>query len=161
MELKKAAVVSALFAAFSTDKRLEKTGIDLQFGFVERGTKPGPDGKDEPNMVPVEITIARAGGANTRFDKVFEHKTKPYKRMIQTDSLDPEIGKKIMRETYAETVILGWKNVQDIDGEFLEFNQKNVLSIMEQLPDLFQEIQVNANKAALFRVVVNEADVKN
>lgn len=151
MELKKAAVVSALFAAFATDKNLEKTGIDLQFGFVER------DGQ----TVPVEITIARAGGANTRFDKVFEHKTKPYKRMIQTDSLDPEIGKKIMRETYAETVILGWKNVQNIEGEFLDFTNKNVIEIMEQLPDLFQEIQVNANKAALFRVVVNEADVKN
>ena len=151
MDLSKAKVASALFAAFATDKQLEKTGIDLQFGFVER------DGQ----QVPVEITIARAGGANTRFDKVFEHKTKPYKRMIQTDSLDPEIGKKIMRETYAETVILGWKNVQDIEGEFLDFTQKNVLSIMEQLPDLFQEIQVNANKAALFRVVVNEADAKN
>lgn len=151
MELKKAAVANALFAAFATDKNLEKTGIDLQFGFIER------DGKE----VPMEITIARAGGANTRFDKVFEHKTKPYKRMIQTDSLDPEVGKRIMRETYAETVILGWKNIPNAEGEFLDFTRENVISIMTQLPDLFQEVQVNANKAALFRVVVNEEDVKN
>ncbi len=144
-------IVSALYKTFESDKDLEKKGITLQYGTTTR------DGKD----VPVTITIARAGGNNVRFDKVFEVKTKPYKRMIQTDSLDPEVGKRIMRETYAETVILGWENVQGKDGEFLDFTHDNVITVMEDLPDLFGDIQVQANKQALFRVVVNEADEKN
>jgi len=149
------AIASALYANFATDPELEKNGIDLQYGVVQREI----DGKME--TVPVIITIARAGGANQRFDKVFEHKTKPYKRMIQTDSLDPEIGKQIMRETFAETVILGWQNVQNQAGEFLEFNRANVLAVLKDLPDLFVDIQQQANKAALFRAVVVEEDVKN
>lgn len=154
-------VVSALYANFESDKELEKKGIDLQYGTVERGTKM-VDGKEEPNMVPVIITIARAGGNNTRFDKVFEHKTKPYKRMIQTDTMDPELGKRIMRETYAETVILGWQNVQNKEGEFLdECTKEQVIQVMTDLPDLFIDLQMQANKQALFRVVIVEEDVKN
>jgi len=142
---------SPLFETFDTDRNLEKTGIVLQYGTTTR------DGKE----VPIEFTIARAGGSNTRFDKVFEVKTKPYKRMIQADSLPPEIGKRIMRETFAETVILGWNNVQDQDGEFIEFTKKNCESYMEMLPDLFTDIQVQANKQSLFRVMALEEDAKN
>lgn len=152
--------VSALYAAFQSDKDLEKKGIDLQYGTTTRGTVV-INGEETPKQVPVIFTIARAGGHNARFDKVFEHKTKPYKRMIQTDSLDPELGKTLMRETYAETVVLGWQNVQGSDGEFLEFTQANVIQILTDLPDLFVDIQVQANKQALFRVVVVEEDVKN
>lgn len=142
---------SALYSAFATDRDVEKSGIFIQYGTVER------DGKE----VPVQIKIARAGGGNARFDKVFEVKTKPYKRMIQTDTLPDSLNKQIMREVYAECVILGWENVQDADGEFIEFNQKNVIQVMTDLPDLFTDIQVQANKAALFRKMIVEEDVKN
>ena len=142
---------SPLFKTFESDRDLEKNGITLQYGTTVR------DGKD----VPVEIIIARAGGNNSRFDKVFEAKTKPYKRMIQTESLDPEVGKRIMRETYAECVILGWNNVQNREGVFLDFTKKNVELLMEELPELFADIQTQANKQAIFRKVVLEDDAKN
>lgn len=142
---------SPLFATFDTDRNLEKTGIVLQYGTTTR------DGKD----VPIEFIIARAGGSNTRFDKVFEVKTKPYKRMIQADALDPELGKRIMRETFAETVILGWNNAQNREGDFIEFTKPNCIQLMEDLPDLFTDIQVQANKQSLFRVMALEEDAKN
>lgn len=150
-----AAVVSALYQNFATDPELEKNGIDIQYGVTQREIN------GEMQEVPVIFTIARAGGANSRFDKVFEHKTKPYKRMIQTDTLDPEIGKRIMRETVTETIVLGWQNVQNRAGEFLDFNKSNVLATLEQLNDLFLDIQRQANNAALFRATVVEEDVKN
>ncbi len=143
--------MSALHKAFNSNKDLEKSGILLQYGEVVR------DGK----KVPVTITIARAGGSNTRFDKVFEVKTKPYKRLIQSDALDKEVSKKIMREVYAETVILGWENVQNNEDEFLPFNKENVITILTELPDLFDDIAAQASKASLFRDEIIEADSKN
>lgn len=144
-------VSSPLFNTFGTDKDLEKTGIIIQYGVTVR------DGK----QVPVEFIVARAGGNNTYFDKVFENLTKPYKRMIQTDSLDPEVGKSIMREAFATAVIKDWNNVQDETGEFIEFNKKNCIALFEALPDLFGDIQVQANKQALFRNIIVEEDAKN
>ncbi len=155
MNTTKTAVVSALFAAFDTDTNLEKNGIVLQYGMVEREI----DG--EMKKVPIDITIARAGGSNIRYDKVMDLKTKPYKRMIQADSLDPDLSKQIMREVYAETVILGWNNVQNKEGEFVEFSKKNVIQLMTDLPDLFGDIVSQANKAALFRAAIVEGDTKN
>lgn len=143
--------MSTLFKTFKADATLEKSGILLQYGTAQR------DGKE----VPVTIRIARAGGANTMFDKVLEAKTKPYKRMIQTDSLDKKVSERIMREVYAQTVVLDWENVQDEDGEFLEFTHENVIAMFEALPDLFTDVVTQANKQALFRADIIEADAKN
>lgn len=143
--------MSTLYQKFATNKDLEKSGIVLQYGTTIR------DGKE----VPVTITIGRAGGGNVRFEKVFEAKTKPYKRMIQTDTLDPKVAERLMIETYAETVVLGWENVQDSEGNFLEFKPENVVIILTDLPDLFSDIQSQATKMALFRTEINEVDTKN
>lgn len=143
--------MSPLFKTFKADANLEKTGILLEYGTTKR------DGKE----VPVCIRIARAGGANSQFDKVMEHKTKPYKRLIQSDSLDKKVSERIMREVYAETVVLGWENVQNEEGEFLEYNTQNVISIFEQLPDLFTDVVTQSQKQSLFRAEVIEADAKN
>ncbi len=147
MELK----MSILHKTFKSDGDLEKAGIILQYGTVTR------DGKE----VPVNIRIARAGGSNTKFDKVFENKTKPYKRLIQTDALDKKVSEKIMREVYAETVILGWDNVQDKNDKFLDFTLENVLTLITDLPDLFLDIVTQAQKQSLFREEIIEADSKN
>lgn len=144
-------VVSPLFKTFETDPRLEKEGIVIQYGTTTR------DGKE----VPINITIARAGGANTRYEQVLEHETKPYKRMIQTDSLDPKVGKKIMRTVFSKAVALGWDNMQDENGNFINFTPANFVAQMELLPDLFSDLQSQANNQSLFRKVIVEEDVKN
>lgn len=143
--------MSILHKVFKGDENLEQSGVLLQYGTVKR------DGKD----VPVTIRIARAGGSNKAFDKVFARLTKPYKRLIQADMLDPKVGQRLMREAYAETVILGWENVQNSEDAFLEFTKENVIELFEELPDLFTDVVTQANTAALFRAELIEADAKN
>lgn len=143
--------MSPLFKMFKSSENLEQTGIVLEYGETER------DGK----KVPVSITIARAGGSNLKFEKTLEFKTKPYKRMIQTESLDKKVSEKIMREVYAETVVLGWQNVQDETGAFVEFSPENAVKLFEALPDLFSDIVNQSNRQALFREAEIEADAKN
>ena len=147
----------SMYDQFQTDSSLEKTGIELDYGeFI--------------------VTIARAGGANGKFNKVLEHKTKPYRRAIQSDSMDRKRGEKVLKEVYAEAVVLGWQvrvgddlgdktkykdGIEAPDGSILPYNTENVLKTLMALPELFLDIQEQAGKIALFRATLQEDDAKN
>lgn len=161
----------SMYTQFQTDTNLEKSGVDLDYGdFV--------------------VTVARAGGANKRFEKTLEAKTKSVKRAIQTETLDNERGKAILREVYAEAVVLKWsvrvaadKNGKPIEplkltaeadgptvfvegiegpsGDVMEATVENIAATFKALPDLFMDIQEQSNKVALFRQAMAEAEAKN
>jgi hypothetical protein len=140
-----------MYGQFQTDTSLESQGIVIDYGTFR-------------------ITVARAGGANKRFAKTLEAKTKPFKRAIQTDTMDNERGLEILRETYAEAVVLNWETKKDgvfvqgiesQDGGILPFNKENVVFTFQNLPDLFTDIQQQAEKSALFRKFLQEQDAKN
>lgn len=137
-----------LYQMFATDKAVEKEGILINYG-------------------DVRFRIARAGGGNQKFQSVFKELSKPYRRQIDQDQLSDEVSEKIMAEVYARTVILGWdsKDGVEADGtdkwkptipskdgsEQLEFNVKNVMRVLIDLPELFTDIKVMAQKASNFR----------
>lgn len=131
-----------VYDMFSTDTSLETEGIDIDYG-------------------EFSIKIARAGGANKRYVKVLEAKSKPYRRAIDTDTIDSEIVQRILRETYATTVVLGWKGITDSEGKAIKFSKESCVKLFEDLPDLFIDIQQQASKMALFRKEILEADSKN
>ena len=137
-----------LYDTFETDKSAERDGIVLDYGFNSK-------------KQPLQIRIARAGGSNVRFSKALELKTRPYKRAIANDSLDPQVAEKLMIEVYADTVVLGWTGVEDREGNALEFNRENVVKVLTDLPDLFADIQQQSQKAALFRAKLREDDAGN
>lgn len=138
----------SLYSQFKTDAALEKDGVILQYG-------NNSDGK------PIQITIARAGGSNVRFMKSMDHHRKPYRRQIQNDTLDPETATVLLAKVYAESVILGWSGVEDENGNLMDYNVKNCEKLLIDLPDLFIDIQEQANKVALFREELLEAEAKN
>lgn len=140
-----------LKSQFATDKNLEISGIELDYG-------------------DFNITIARAGGSNQRYNKVLEKKTKPHQRALQNDALDSSIADKLLRETYAETIVLGWEGVKlsdlrDLeDGEEdteLPCTRENVIGIFEAYPDLYADIQRQASSLALFRKDIIQANAGN
>lgn len=138
----------SLYKQFRTDEKLEKEGIFLELGVTD-------DGK------PILIRIARAGGANVAFAKTMEAKMKPYRRQLQTETLDSKVAEKILMEVYAATVVLGWENVTDEHGKELNFTPENCVKLFTDLPDLYAEIQQSSQKVALFRQMEREADSKN
>lgn len=138
----------SLYEQFATDKSFEKQGIVLEYG-------TNKDGK------PIRIRIARAGGSNQKFAKVLERETKPYRRQLQNETLDEEIGTAVQRRVYARAVILGWENVEDLNGQPLAFNEENIIKLLTDLPDLFADIREQASKSALFRAEALEVESKN
>ena len=147
-----------LYKQFKTDKHLENEGIELEYGVASNGK-------------PIVITIARAGGANSKFQKLMALKVKPYKRQIDNGTMDDETGERIAREVYAEAIVLDWQNVEfpilDNDGqptdetEFLPYTPANCVRLFTDLPDLYADIREQASSASLFREHLLEEDVKN
>ena len=66
-----------------------------------------------------------------------------------------------MREVYAETIVLGWDNVQDAEGNDLAFSKENVIKLFTDLPELFEDVQNAASTQALFRQETLEQEAKN
>lgn len=140
--------MTSLYSQFKADPKLESEGIYLEYGV---------NSKKEP----IQIRIARAGGANTRYAKRLEIITKPYRRQIQTESIDRDQLTALLKQAYAETVVLGWTGVEDEDGNDLPFNVANCRKLFDDLPDLFQDVMEQAQKSALFRAELKEADAGN
>jgi hypothetical protein len=148
----------SLYKQFKTDNALEKDGILLEYGENSRGK-------------PICIRVARAGGANNAYVKRMEARVKPYRRQIQNETMELAMVERIVKEVYAETVILGWENVEfpvlDAQGnptdefEELPYTTKNCIRLFNDLPDLFNDIQEQAQRAVLFRAEVREVDKKN
>jgi hypothetical protein len=138
----------SLYNNFKTDESLEKTGIVLEYGENSEGKIIG-------------IRIARAGGSNKLYASRLEALTKGYRTQIESGAIEKSTVDRIMRQVYADTVVLGWENVEDKDGKPLEFNKDNVIQLFTDLPDLFDDVRSQATKWSLFRKVEQERDAKN
>lgn len=107
------------------------------------------------------ITIHRAGGSNKRFAQLLNAKMKPYRHQFERGMLADDVSRRILLESYAEGVVIGWKNVKDADGNDMAFTKENVVKLFSDLPDLFSDIKQQAEDAALFREEQEKADEKN
>ncbi len=138
----------SLFSQFKTNPDREVKGILLEYGQNEDGTTIG-------------ILVARAGGANKRFEKRMEGETKPVRRQIQNETIESAAVLKILHKVWAETVVLGWENVQEEDGTPIPFTVASCVDLFERLPDLFLDIREQSQRMALFRAEVLEGAAKN
>lgn len=138
----------SLYQQFKSDANLEKSGILLEYGFNKAGKT-------------IAIRIARAGGGNSAYTKRMEAKVKPYRRQIQTETIDLTVVEKLLREVYAETVVLGWENVDDAEGNPLAYSAANCVKLFEDLPELFKDIQEQSLRSALFRAELLEGAAGN
>lgn len=136
-----------LYSKFQNGDK-ERDGITVTYGKNDKGEN-------------IDFIIARAGGTNERYLKVLEQVTKPYRRQLQNNLLEPFQFRSLMAEVYAKSVILGWNGVEDADGNELPFSQDNVIKVLTDLPELFDDLQTVANERAAFNSVQLEADAKN
>lgn len=137
-----------LYSQFETNANVEKEGIILQYGKTDAGKS-------------IEIRIARSGGANTRYAKLLEAATKPYRRQLQNETMDNDVAEAITQKVYAQAIVLGWENVEDRDGKPIPFSVDNCIKLFKDLPELWSDIQVQAGRASLFRQEILDNDAKN
>lgn len=130
------------YAMFATDKDIEKKGVVIDYGAFS-------------------ITVARAGGSNVKYTKTVDALSKPYRRAIANETIAPEQVKKIMREAYAKSVVVGWTGMVDATGAPIPFTVQNCIRVFEDLDDLFSDVMEQAQRAALFKKDITEGVVGN
>jgi len=131
-----------VYEMFETDKASEEKGIVIDYG-------------------EFNITIARSGGANQKYNKILESLTKPYRRAIQTETIDPEIVKKLIVEAHARAVVIGWDGIKDRSGKKMEYSVENCIKLFTDLPDLFDDIREQATKTSLFKKEITKEEMGN
>lgn len=134
--------MSSIYEMFATDLKIETDG------FIHHVTDK------------ISFRLARAGGANAKFSKVMEAKTRPYRRQIQEDTMDITLANKLLIEAFAETVVLGWEGITK-KGEDVPFSAEAAVKLFTDLPDLFNELREAAAKQSNFRAAEVEEDVGN
>ena len=127
---------------FGTDDSLEKEGVVIDYG-------------------EFQIRIARAGGSNQKFNRLLEAKTKPHRRIIETENMDQKLANKLLMEVYSKTVVLGWEGVKDDKGKDIPFTPEACLNLFKDNRDFFDDIQAQATRAALFRTEVLAVEAGN
>ncbi len=139
-----------IYKMFGTDAAKEQEGIVLNYSDV------------------FWLRISRAGGANEHYKRVLTEKIRPYRKAIQTETISPEMSARLMREAAAEGLILAWGSAQHGDGlmpaktgEVLDFSVANICRFFEDLPEIFLDVQEQAQKVSLFRATESEVDTKN
>jgi hypothetical protein len=140
----------SLYKHFKTDTAAEQKGVVLEY----------PHLANDDGSVP-SVRIARAGGSNDAYLKCIDVKFKPHRRAIQNGTLPRKIWEKLTREAFAETVVIGWENVQDETGKSITFSKDAALKLLEDLPELFKDIQEQSSDIALYRADVQEMSAKN
>lgn len=130
------------YAMFKTNRQAEQEGVVLDYGSFK-------------------IRVLRAGPENARFQRVMEAKLKPHRRLLNNNMADMDVIDRLIREAYAETIVIGWEGVTDEEGTELPCNKENALKLFTDLPDLFRDVRDQAASAALFREHVLELDAKN
>lgn len=130
------------YKMFETDRNLETDGITIDYG-------------------DFKFKVARAGGSNTKYNKMIDRETKPFRRQINAGSIDNDVLDKILKKVFAKTVVLSWENVKDKDGNLIEFSYENCLKLFEDLPDLFTDLREQAANMELFKTEIIEGEAKN
>jgi hypothetical protein len=147
-------------AAFKTDKIKETQGVWVKFILGDEDW--------------FEVKIARAGGANSRFDKAVAKIRKPYETAIKLDAISGETLAEIARLSVTEGgIIQGWrtwdrveKRVRDGEyeydvNEFENASPENLQLMFKEAPDLLEKILNKAYEFGMFREQELEADAKN
>jgi hypothetical protein len=132
---------------FKTDQNLEVEGVEIEVGI------------NEFNGEPMTIRIARMSKANKRYTKRLEAVTRPHQSAIQNESLDNELAQKMLQGVFVDTILLGWNNVPKYDltgveadkDVLLDYNRENALALFAEMPDLYDDWEDRAKKAASFR----------
>jgi hypothetical protein len=64
----------------------------------------------------------------------------------------------ILIEAFAESVIIGWRNVTNGHDQPLEFNRQNCIELMQDCPRIWERIKEAALDEARFRLVTVRED---
>ncbi len=135
---------------YATDKNVEKTGVWYSI-------------TDEDEKEICAFRIARAGGANTSHTTAIDRLTKPHRRAIARDLFSVTRMAKISRQAFVAACLLDWRGeIGFADGtEAGAFSKKSAEQLLEEMPDLADDLILFAMSPTAFRADIRECESEN
>lgn len=128
---------------FSTSEKNEQEGVAIDYGSFA-------------------IIVKRASvSSNAEFKKEFRRLSRKKGHAIELGTVSEDSMLKDMIDIFAKTVIVGWRDVYDREGNELPFNYANCVKLLTDLPELFRDIQAQAMSFETFREAEIEEVSKN
>ncbi|WBF76922.1 hypothetical protein PSV3_00220 [Septimatrevirus PSV33] len=82
-------------------------------------------------------------------------------RQVELGTLKNEVAESLFMGVFVDTVLRGWKNVQGEDGKEIAYSKDAAISLLSELPDVYERLQEEAKLASNFRDNALEAEAKN
>lgn len=132
---------------YGTNKAKEVSGVRLEVGMNDYNNKP------------IFITVSRMSRNNQKYQQAFTEKFDPHMSAINADAMDEQFARKLSRELFADEILHNVENLplSDLTGKdedndkVMEYTRENVLALFEELPELYDDWEGRAKKAANFR----------
>lgn len=140
-------------------KKYFKTSVEKE---VEGAEIELPEAQNDDGTIPVFI-LSRTAKSNKAYSKALEAATRPYRRQIELGTMSKELADSLFKGVFVNTVIKGWRNVQDDKGKEIAFSPEAALAILseEGMDDLYERLQQEAGTLSNFRDVALEEEAKN
>jgi hypothetical protein len=142
--------MSGLFKQYKTNSLKEAEGVEIEF----------PEAQNDDGSIPTFI-ISRMGKSNKAYSKALEAATRPYRRQVELGTLKNEVAETLFMGVFVDTVLHGWKNIQAEDGQPLPYSKDSAISLLTELPDVYERLQEEAKLASNFRDSALETEAKN
>ena len=140
--------MSSIYSQFKTNSDKENQGTSIHFG-------KNDDGSD------IVFILARMGKSNKAYAKELDRQISPIRRQIQLNAVSESQSDAIMLDVFVKTVLLNWENVQDENNTNIIFSIENAKKLLTDLPDLYEELQSQAQNISLFKAEESEEMAKN
>lgn len=142
--------MTGLSKQFKTNPEKEASGVEIEFA----------EAQNDDGSIPT-FTISRMGKSNKAYSKALEAATRPYRRQVELGTLKNEVAEPLFLGVFADTILKGWKNVQDENGKSIEYSKENAVKLMTELPDVYERLQEESKIASNFRDDALQEEAKN
>jgi hypothetical protein len=86
---------------------------------------------------------------------------KPHRQKFDRGLLDDETSNRILLESFVEGVVIGWSGNIGPGGKKAPYSVQNCIKVFQELPDLFNDVNSQAQSAATFRQEQEAIEEKN
>ena len=95
------------------------------------------------------ILVARAG--NVRYSNLIREKMAGYKTSIQRQNMSDDESNRILCDTMAETILLGWKGLQDDNAVDVVYSTKKASEYLFKYKEFKDLVNIVASNVANYR----------
>jgi len=107
-----------------------------------------------------DAEILVAAWENPRYMQALRSIPRALRRRLEAGRVSPEEDRALMCKIVAETILLGWKNIQ-FEGEDLPYSKENAEKVLLKLPRFYSLVIELAQEESRFLASEKEKTVKN